>query len=80
MLKACWIVTLLAAAAGGLLVLDLFMRQGASAPQEAAGAAIACALCIVPYVFTRAVEGLKHAPAPQTREHISPAELLDRGR
>jgi len=90
-LKLCWLVTAFGASGGMLMVIDIFMRRGASAPQEAAGAAIACALCVVPYVFTRAVEGLKQSKrvewAPPQHERpmrddslVDPLELLNRGR
>ena len=65
MLKACWVITLLLASFAALLVINVFMGGANGAPQEAALAAIACALCIVPYVFTRAVEGFQqqsHTP------------------
>ena len=49
------IVALLGAVAGGF---TLFATVGAAkgAPQEAAGAAMAVALAIIPYVFARAVQ------------------------
>jgi uncharacterized membrane protein len=55
-MKALWVITALAAALGGCaLVLAIF---AGSAPQQAALAAIAVALAVIPYVFTRAVEGI----------------------
>lgn len=56
-MKFCWIVTLLSAVAAGFTLIwtTLFAT---SAPQQAAGFANACALAIVPYVFTRAIQGL----------------------
>jgi hypothetical protein len=51
----CWVVTGLAAfIAGGVLFLTVGSANGA--PQEAAGAAIALAICVIPYVFTRACQ------------------------
>src|SRR5579862_8988756 len=52
-----WGVTLLAALAAGF---ELFttLAFAASAPQQAAGAALAVAIVAVPYVFSRAVEGI----------------------
>ena len=52
----CWIVTLIATLPAAAMLLAAFGATGA--PQEAAGAAIACAIVVVPYVFTRAIEGL----------------------
>lgn len=56
-MKFLWFVTLLASIVGGLIfVLTLATSKGA--PQEAAGYAMACAACIVPYVFTRAAQAI----------------------
>lgn len=60
--KLCWVLTLLCACIGAIGALGS-MAPGMSAPQEAAMAATACAVAIVPYVFTRAVEGLFAKPA-----------------
>jgi hypothetical protein len=57
----CWIVTVLAACMAGFQLL-FTMTSAQSAPQQAAGAALAAATVIVPYVFTRAMEGF--APRP----------------
>lgn len=51
-----WVVTALGAGLGALTLLaTLAMSTGA--PQQAAGAAIALAFAVIPYVFTRALEG-----------------------
>jgi hypothetical protein len=48
----CWSVTLFAAVlATGVLGLTIVFSKGAA--QEAAGAAIACAMVIIAYVFSR---------------------------
>ena len=54
--RMCWILTALGAAVG-LLELISGIGGAESAPQEAAAAAIAVALAVIPYVFTRAMEG-----------------------
>lgn len=52
-----WVLTMMCTLASGLVI--LFTMSGAhSAPQEAAGYAMACALSIVPYVFARAGESI----------------------
>ena len=56
--KLFWIIALLGAAAGGLTLLDL--PRAESAPQQAALAATAAALAIVPYVWARALGELVH--------------------
>ena len=59
-MNAVWLFPIIGAVFGGLTI--LFTMVGAStAPQEAAGYAMACALAIVPYVFARAMHML-HAP------------------
>lgn len=54
-LGLCWIITLLAACIAGA-VLFITLTASSGAPQEAAGAAIALAVCVIPYVFTRACQ------------------------
>lgn len=51
-----WIVTLLGACIGGFLLFAAFSAQAAPAQGAAAAVAVGCA--VIPYVFTRAVEGL----------------------
>lgn len=55
--KLCWMLTLLAACAAGLQLGFTFVAS-TSAPQQAAGAAIAIGLAVIPYVFTRCITGL----------------------
>lgn len=56
-MKALWVLTLIGAIFGGLTIL-ITLATSKGAPQEAAGFAMACALAVVPYVFTRAVQGM----------------------
>jgi hypothetical protein len=60
----CWALALLGAAFGAVMLLMGFMTA-ASAPQEAAAAALAAALAIVPYCFARAIEGLRGTPVEE---------------
>jgi hypothetical protein len=55
--KFFWVVAIVGAILGGILVMAT-MAGANGAPQEAAGAAMACAFCIIPYVLARASEGL----------------------
>jgi len=56
--KFCWGITLLASLLAGLgLAISTVLLS--SAPQQAAGAALSVGLAVIPYVLTRAVEGLK---------------------
>jgi hypothetical protein len=66
-LKICWGITLLMSCAAAIGLVATF-AAAASAPQEAAGAAMVAATCIVPYVFTRCVEGLE-------RPVVAPVEV-----
>lgn len=55
--KFFWVLTLIASVLGGIGLFFIAISP-ASAPQQAAGAAIAIGVAVIPYVFTRAVEGL----------------------
>jgi hypothetical protein len=55
MVPFLYVVTLLSATIGGLVVL-LGVGGAHGAPQEAAAAAIGLALAVIPYVFTRSVQ------------------------
>lgn len=65
----CWAITVIACLVSGLL---LFMTLTSSngAPQEAAGAAMAAAVAIIPYVFSRAVTELSGSKAEDQNEQI----------
>lgn len=53
MAKVIWILPLLGALAGVLTIL-LTLGSAGSAPQQAAGYAMACAFAVVPYVLAKA--------------------------
>lgn len=55
MVRFLYVVTLLATAVGGF-VLVIGLSHATSAPQEAAAAATALALAVIPYVFARCVQ------------------------
>lgn len=56
LMVALWLLTLLCSLVGAFL---LFEALGAeAAPAQAAAAAVACGFAVIPYVFTRAVEGI----------------------
>jgi hypothetical protein len=50
-----YLLPILGAVAGGIVVL-LTLGGATSAPQEAAGYAMACALAVVPYVLARSID------------------------
>jgi hypothetical protein len=49
-----WVLVILSALAGGLVVFA-GVATGAGAPQEAAAAAVGLALAVIPYVIVRAI-------------------------
>jgi hypothetical protein len=59
-MKGLWVLTLIASIVAGL-VLVVVLAAAKGAPQEASGAAIALCIAIIPYVFTRAIEGIVSA-------------------
>ena len=63
-MKVLWVLTLLAAMAGALLgVAGILEAKGA--PQEASAAAIALAIAVIPYCFTRACEKVANVTQEQ---------------
>lgn len=52
-----YILCILAALVAGLVLFETLLNS-TSAPQQAAGAAMACAIVIIPYVLARAFEKL----------------------
>lgn len=52
-----WGLTCIAALVAGL-ILAVTVSQADSAPQEAAGAAMAVGIAVIPYVFARSVEAI----------------------
>lgn len=57
MVKFFWMMTAGGAILAGLILIASVLLAS-NAPQQAAGAAIACAVAVIPYVFARAAEGL----------------------
>ena len=56
-----WVISLLSAIGAGMLLFFTIMSSN-GAPQEAAGAAMSCAVAIIPYIFARAFEKLGATP------------------
>lgn len=55
-LALLWIATLVSTCVGGLVLFSAINAN--AAPAQGAAAAVACGLAILPYVFTRAIEGM----------------------
>lgn len=70
-----YVFPLLGSLAGGLIILGTMVRAN-SAPQEAAGYAMACALCVVPYVFARAIDMMINNDSDHFRRHTSALETI----
>lgn len=64
-----WVITLIGALLGGVVII-LVTISSQSAPQEAAGYALACALAVIPYVFTRAAMALQAASRKESTDRI----------
>ncbi|MFC0677495.1 hypothetical protein ACFFGH_06480 [Lysobacter korlensis] len=56
-IAVCWALTVAGCMLGAFLVFSTLYANGA--PQQAAAAALACAVTVIPYVFTRAIEGMR---------------------
>lgn len=64
-----WVLTLICTLASGVVIL-ITMSSAHSAPQEAAGYAMACALSVVPYVFAKAGESIIKASKRDSVDRI----------
>jgi hypothetical protein len=70
-----YVFPFLGALAGGLIIMST-MAGATSAPQEAAGYAMACALCVVPYVFARAIDMMINRDSEHLRRHTAALEKM----
>jgi hypothetical protein len=61
-MKMFWWLAIIGAVAGAIGLVSTFAANGA--PQQAAGAAIAVALAVLPYCLARAVEGIRGEREP----------------
>ncbi|MDP3625035.1 MAG: hypothetical protein Q8S12_00445 [Hydrogenophaga sp.] len=57
MVRIIWFLPVIGALISSLIVL-VTLSAGASAPQEAAGYAMACAFSVVPYVLAKSIMGM----------------------
>ena len=65
----CWVITIIASILAAFVLIGTVVGSS-GAPQEAAGAAISAAIVIIPYVFTKAVEGLTNRAEEQSERII----------
>lgn len=69
MTKFLWLIAMLGSIAGGLLFIS-GMGQAESAPQEAAIAAMAVALAVIPYCLARSVAELSSNDSQQNKKEV----------
>jgi hypothetical protein len=74
MRKVFWTLSALSAALGGI-VLVFGVASANGAPQEAAFAAIAIGLAVIPYCFNRALDEFDRPPLPKTSVTGAPAKV-----
>lgn len=65
-MRFLWIFPILGSVIGALMIL-LTVASTSSAPQEAAGFALACAIAVVPYVLVRSIVA---AGTPDVKSHV----------
>lgn len=68
-IRLLWFVTLLCTILSGVIIIFTTMVSK-GAPQEAAGYAMACAIAIVPYVFTKAFSAMVSASRKESTDRI----------
>ena len=68
-MRILWLMPIIGALAA-LLVIAMTLATSKGAPQEAAGFALACAVAIIPYVFTRALVSLFNTGLQDSTEQI----------
>ncbi len=72
-MQGMWVITCIGAVIGGFMTLLGF--GGGSAPAQAAIFAGACAVAIIPYIFSRAVQGLSESRLEKQLKRIG--DLLE---
>lgn len=72
-----WFVATAISTLAGAVLLLLTLVSSASAPQQAAGAAVAVALSVLPYVFARCFQ-LAGQQTKQAAQHVELMEALRR--
>jgi hypothetical protein len=71
--NALWVIVLLGAIGGALQLGQVLTATEIGAPQQAAGAAIAAALAIIPYCFVRAIQFMAGSPSERELKRINEA-------
>lgn len=68
-MRLVFVLPLIGALIGSLIIL-LTLAASGSAPQEAAGYAMAAAFAVVPYVLAKAIAGLNAEPASKIADRL----------
>lgn len=77
MTRFVYVMPLLGSIAGTLTIAATALLAG-TAPQQAAGFALACALAVVPYVFARSIAALDDTSQSQQRRQTEALDKLAR--
>lgn len=72
---ALWILVILGCLAGGMTFFETMGQRGISAPQQAAGMAVAVACAVIPYCLVRAIQ--LAIDDPRVKELRAIRELLE---
>jgi hypothetical protein len=64
--KIFWILTLVATVAGGVYF-ALTVVRATNATQQIAGILVALGTALIPYIFTKSLEGLRHSDVTRVR-------------
>jgi hypothetical protein len=72
MAKVFWALAAIGATVGAAEFVAIVTAREISAPQQAAGAAMACAWAIIPYVIARAISEIGKQPSSQAAAQSHP--------
>jgi hypothetical protein len=70
-MKALWILVILGVVAGTFQFIGVLSSTSVSAPQQAAGGAMAVAYAILPYCFVRAIQFMVESPSERELKRLN---------
>jgi hypothetical protein len=70
-MKVLWVLVILGVAAGTLQFIEVLTSTSISAPQQAAGGAMAVAFAILPYCFVRAIQFMAESPSERELKRLN---------
>jgi hypothetical protein len=74
-MKVLWVLVILGVAAGTIQFVEVLTSMSISAPQQAAGGAMAVEYAILPYCFVRAIQFMVESPSERELKRLN--ESLD---